>query len=65
MYSVEVNCKDLRELFDMQGPNSDSKALQETMGVFSTWLMDVPQYPLVRLIQSFGQFIKNPTDAWR
>ena len=51
---VKINRKDFRELFDTKRPNGDCETVQETMGVFSVRLVDLPQHPLISLVESFG-----------
>jgi hypothetical protein len=38
--------------------------MEETMGMFSISLVDVPQHPFVSLVEGFGQFVKNASDTW-
>jgi hypothetical protein len=52
--SIKVDREDLRELFNAQRPKGDSETLQETTGMISICLIDLPQYPLVRLVQRIG-----------
>jgi hypothetical protein len=47
---VKINREDLGKFFDAKRSNGDSETMEETTGVFSICLIDVPQHPLVCLI---------------
>jgi hypothetical protein len=47
---IKVDRKDLGELFNTQRPKRDGETLEETTGMISIGLIDLPQYSLVSLI---------------
>jgi hypothetical protein len=47
---IKVNRENLCKLFNAQRPKGDSKTSEETTGMLSIFLVDCPQYPLVRRV---------------
>jgi hypothetical protein len=63
-FRVEVKSEDFCQFFDSKGANSRYETLQHSISMCLIRLFDRPQYPLVSLIQAFGQLVKDATNTW-
>ena len=62
---MEIERQQFRKFLGKKRPDSDGKALQQTVRIILLSLVYPLQYPLVCFIKGLGQFVQILAEVWR
>src|SRR6267154_1571542 len=64
-FLVELNRKNLRELFDTKGANRHHEASKKSLGIFAVLFMNTQQCTAVSFVQRLREVVQNTTNTRR